>query len=224
MKHIKKLLNILFVGIFFVACAVLIIVYASGYKLDLTNRQLTATGLIEVLSKDNSAQIFLNDVFVGAGNKTIRDLAAGQYLISVKKEGYHEWSKNVSLQSGEAEIFNNIILFKENPTIEKSDLATDLEFLAKLADTSNLRSENGEIFQNDTFVTRVSGDVTGLSWYPNLQYIGFTNNGKFKIAEIDGANQVEIFDKTSQSPAVFVNSGKTVIFENDGKFYRAEIR
>lgn len=224
MKHIKKILNNIFVGTFFVICAILIVVYASGYKIDLSKRQFTATALIEIQTKDKDAQIYLNDKFIGSANKTIRDLAQGQYILSVKKDGCYEWTKSIDLKSGEAEIYNNIVLFKENPTIVKSDFDTDLDALAKLADTNSLRSKDGEIFENDNFVTRVSGEISGLSWYPNMQYIAFTNGEKLKIVEIDGTNQVEITKKSSSSPAVFVNSGKTVIFEDDGRIFRAEIR
>jgi hypothetical protein len=73
-------------------------------------------------------------------------------------------------------------------------------------------------------VTRFATDPLGVSWYSDRRYMAFTQDNMLKIIGIDGTNIVDILKKNSDTPVVFVNSGKSVIYENDGKIYRAEIK
>jgi len=205
----------------FVIAGFFIITYAAGYKVDITNRSLNQTGLISV-SSDN-ADIYIDDILIGNGKITKRNLEPKGYRISVKKEGYFDWSKQVELESGEAEIINYAVLFKQSPVVSEYSV-NQSDFLNKFADSDGLQIINNEIYQNDNFVTRYSKDVFGLSWYTDQRYLAFSNDSKLKIIEIDGTNEISLLDKASQTPVVFVNSGRVVIFENDGKLYQAQIR
>jgi hypothetical protein len=160
----------------------------------------------------------------GKGKTTIRGLQAKSYLVEVKKDGYHTWSKEVEIGKGEAITLNGIILFKENPVIEEFSQNIDKSSISKLADTDNIQVANGEIYQNGLLVTRFANDPLGVSWYSDRRYMAFTQDGSLKIIGIDGTNIIEILKKSSDSPVIFVNSGRSVIYENDGKVYRAEIR
>ena len=219
-----KIFNYILSAIIFVLLALIIIAYASGYKIDLISRNISATSLIEIQTGAHDAEIYLNNKFVGNGRATIRNLGPGRYEIKIKRNDYKEWSKTINLSAGQAEIFNDIVLFKENPRVEKFDFGADKEKLFKLSDTSMLRSNGGEIYQNDILVTRISSNVKGICWYTDPRYIAFTADNKLKIVQFDGTNMINLADKDSESPVVFVNSGKSVIFENKGEIYRAEIR
>jgi len=216
-----KISHYIMAFILFLVCAFLTVTYAAGYKIDIKQRKVSQTGIISV--QDDGGKIYINGKFEGTNEITLRNLAAGEYLVEVKKDGYHPWSKSFELAPGEAKILNDIVQFKENPKVEEYKIETS-DFFQKLADTDNLQVNNGEIYQNGNFVTRFEKDVFGASWYPNRKYISFTYEGKLRIMDIDGNNNIEIVNKNSTSPAVFVNSGRTVVYENDGKIYRAEIR
>jgi hypothetical protein len=207
--------------ILFLICAFLVVTYAAGYKIDIKQRKMSQTGIISV--QTDGGQIYINGKFEGTDEVTLRNLVSGKYLVEVKKDGYHPWSKSFELAPGEAKILDNVVLFKENPKVEEYKIETS-DFFQKLADTDNLQVNGGEIYQNGNFITRFEKDVFGASWYPDRKYISFTYEGKLRIMEIDGSNNIEIATKNSTSPAVFVNSGRTAIYENDGKIYRAEIR
>lgn len=209
---------------FFILIGTYVVFYAAGYKVDLVNRSIKQTGMIEVQSKTKDSQIFLNNESKGAETAVIRDLVPGSYDVLVTKEGYHDWSKKINLQAGQAEIINDVVLFLKEPKIEEfvSDLNSDS--LLKLADTDGINVNSGEIYQNGLLVTRLGNDPTGTCWYPNRKYIAFTNEKYLNIIEIDGTNQIALLEKDSDSPVIFVNSGMSLMFKNQDKIFRATIR
>jgi len=219
-----KILNYILLTVLFIAIAFIIVAYASGYKIDFTSKNISATGLIDIQTGVKDAKIYLNNELVGEGRITSRNLSPGRFEIKVSKSGYHDWLRSIDLSPGEAEVFNDVILFKENPAIEKFDFGSDKNSLMKLSDTNKLRSNGGEIYQNDFLVTRFASDVFGLCWYTDPRYIAFTSEGRLKIVEIDGTNLNDILEKDSSGPVVFVNSGRSLIYENKGEIFRAEIR
>ncbi len=206
---------------FFVS-AFFIITYASGYKVDITNRNISQTSMI-VIDADQESTVLLDSIIIGKGKQTIRNLVPKSYSLTVEREGYHTWTKNLELEPGEAEIINYAILFKNSPEIEEYKVDQS-DFFTKLADKDGIRVTNNEIYQNDNFVTRFSNDVKGVVWYSDRRYIAYTYDKKLKITEIDGENETTLLDKDSDSPAIFLNSGKYVIYENNSKIYRAKLR
>jgi hypothetical protein len=168
--------------------------------------------------------IYINDVFEGTGKVVKRGLQPGRYKIDVKKSGFHSWTREVNIEAGRALSIEDPILFLENPIIEEFSLDGTAQSLAKISETDGLGFVNSEIYQNGVFVTRFNSDVSGLCWYNDRRYLAFTQDGWLKIMGIDGANITSILKKSSAEPVVFVNSGKSVIFEDSGKFYRAQIR
>lgn len=220
MRYISYLLT----AVLFLAIAFFVITYASGYKIDLVNKKIKQTAMLDIQTKTKDSEIYLNNELKGSGSVLLRDLEPGTYEVKISEEGYHDWTKTVTLDPGEAETLNDIALFLVNPTIEEFSEDFDADSITKLADVDNLSASSGEIYQNGQLVTRLSTDVFGASWYPDRRYIAFTTNDRLNIIEIDGTNRIELLDKKSQSPVVFVNSGVSVIYESDGKIYRATIR
>jgi hypothetical protein len=218
MKSLYYLIAIIafFVGAFF------IITYASGYKIDITNRNISQTGMI-IVEADPEATVYLNDIEQGNGKQTLRSLKPQTYNVSIKRDGYFSWTKDFELEPGEAETINDAILFKTNPEIEEYKVDQN-DFFNKLADTDQITVSSNEIYQNANYVTRFSKEVSGVSWYSDRRYIAYTYENRLKIIEIDGSNEVNLLDKNSLSPVVFISSGRYVIFEKDSKVYRAKIR
>ena len=217
MKSIYYILTILL----FVVGAFFVVTYASGYKVDITNRQVSQTGMIIVEAGDST--VFLDDEPVGSGKVTLRSLNPDEYVIKVSKDGYFNWYQTVDLLPGEAEIINDVVMFKENPEIEEYKIE-DKEFFEKLSESDGLYSDGHEIYQNNNFVTRFSESLSGLTWYNDRRYISYTYQNKLKVMRIDGTNEFTLLEKNSSSPAVFVNSGRYVIYEHDGKVFRAKIK
>ena len=217
----KPIYYILF-ALVFAICGFFVVTYAAGYKIDLTSRTISQTGMISVQA-DQDAKIFVNDEQKGVAKLTLRSVQPGTYTVKVTKPGYFDWNKTIEVDPGGAEIINDVIQFKQNPTVaEFTDTSTGL--FKSLPDTDGLVVSSGTILQNGNFVTRFQTDVTGVCWYPDRRYVAFSADNKLKIIEIDGTNLIDLLDKKSTSPVLFVNSGRSVIYESDGKSFKADIR
>jgi len=204
----------------FIIGAFFIITYASGYKVDITNRNISQMGMLVV---ETDAKIDLDGKFIGEGKTQLRNLIPGNYEVRLYKEGYQDWTRSFELSPGEAEIINDAILFKSN--IEPSEYKVETnDFFDKLSDKDGLAIDGGEIIQNGSFVTRLSKLVNGLCWYSDRRYIAYTYENHLKIIQIDGTNEITLIEKKSDTPVVFLNSGRSVVYESDGKIYRADIR
>ncbi len=219
-----RIINYIVLAISFVVVSAVIVIYAAGYKIDFTNRQISQTVTVEVAAVTNDASIYINNILEGTGKVTKRGLPAGHYKIDVKKEGYYPWTKEIDVAAGRAEVIDDPILFLEEAVIEEFSLDGTNESLEKISETDGLGSAEGEIYQNGTFVTRFGSDITGLCWYADRRYLAFSQDGWLKIMSINGTNITNIVAKDSAGPVVFVNSGRSVIYESSGKFYRAQIR
>ncbi len=217
----KSKYYIVAIFVFFIA-AFYVITYASGYKIDITNRNIQQVGMI-VIESDQQAKIYLNDIEQGSGNATIRNLEKGNYNVVIKRDGYYNWQRSFELNGGEANIINDAILFKTDPQISEFKIEQS-DFISSLSDTDSLTTVNNEIYQNSQFVTRLAKEIKGVCWYSDRRYIAYTYENSLKIISIDGTNEVKLLEKKSDTPVVFINSGRSVIYESDGKVYKATIR
>lgn len=108
------LLSFVTVGII-LSTAIAIIAYGRGYRFDFTNRALNPTGLVVVQSDPSGAQILVDGVLKSATQTTLT-LSPGWYDITITKEGFQPWKKNVKVQG---EIVNKIdaLLLPVNPSL-----------------------------------------------------------------------------------------------------------
>lgn len=83
-------------SIFVIVVSIFIYYFARGYRFNLTEREIEKTGVITVKSKPSSANLYINDDSVGRTPKS-RTLDTGLHTISVWKEGYREWTKDVEI-------------------------------------------------------------------------------------------------------------------------------
>lgn len=70
--------------------------YARGYRFNSENYKLNPNGLLVLKSQPDSAQIYINGQLKTATNATI-PLSPGTYDVSVKKEGFIEWRKRLTI-------------------------------------------------------------------------------------------------------------------------------
>ena len=111
MKMIQRLL--LF-G-FFVVILILVIAYARGYRLDIKKKSVTATGIIAVDSSPKTAKIYVNGELKGVTDMNLT-LPPGKYTVEVKKDGYMDWKKSISLK-GELVMTLDATLFPQNASL-----------------------------------------------------------------------------------------------------------
>lgn len=97
------------VGFFaiFVIAIPLLILYSSGYRLD-GNFRVVKTGGIYLENTEYEVTVRINGKRVKTGrfekNVLIRNLSPKTYLVSVEKDGYRPWKKNVKVEGRKVEI------------------------------------------------------------------------------------------------------------------------
>jgi WD40 repeat protein len=76
----------------------LVVLYAKGYRLDIFQGRpkISKTGLLVATSTPNGASVDVNHNLTTATNNTV-DLLPGKYTISIHKDGYFPWEKDVMI-------------------------------------------------------------------------------------------------------------------------------
>nr|MBP9691285.1 PEGA domain-containing protein [Candidatus Woesebacteria bacterium] len=111
----KSLLPRLLIITVFCLILIAVISYARGYRFNLKEGKLSSTGIISINSSPRAATIFINDELKGATDSNIT-LPYGAYKVKVKKEGYSDWGKDISLK-GEIVMSLNALLFSKSPSL-----------------------------------------------------------------------------------------------------------
>ena len=75
-----------------------VILYASGFRLDLSQGGFARTGMILAKSVPDGAKVFLDDELSGATDSTIGSLQPGVYHLKIEKEGFLSWEKDVEVK------------------------------------------------------------------------------------------------------------------------------
>lgn len=89
--------------------------YARGYRINPDDGKITPHGLLVAKSSPDGAQFFLNSVLKNATDTSI-SLIPGDYDVEIKKEGYKNWSKKISIKLEEVTEID-ASLFKLAPSL-----------------------------------------------------------------------------------------------------------
>lgn len=94
--------------------------YARGYRLNWETKKFSPSGLLIVKSNPEGSPVYVNGELMGATNSNL-SLPPGNYDLEVKKEGYHTWSKRITI---EKEVVTEIdaYLFKLAPSLSAMTL------------------------------------------------------------------------------------------------------
>lgn len=124
MQRIRPLLFWTFVGLFFITASS-VLFYTFGYRFNFERGIFIYTGSISIKSNPRTVDIRVDNELIpqtklGILNNSIHigGLAPGEHFIEVTAPGYLSWSKKTTVQSGLSTEFWNVLLVKENPTIE----------------------------------------------------------------------------------------------------------
>jgi hypothetical protein len=224
MKKVSIVLNITILSILFVVVAFVVVTYSSGYIINLKQKSISPTSILEIKADPSDSEIYLENDKVGIGSAVLKNLEPKVYRFKVKKEGYNTFEKYISLEPSRVASFQDITLFMTKPDSAVVNKVVGPEALGQISDSTNIVSANDEIYVDGNFITRLSEPISGACWYPGKNYIAFTSAGKLKIMYKDGSNLIDLLDKTSGSPVIFINSGKSVLYDVSGAVYSSKIR
>jgi hypothetical protein len=107
--------------VLFIIGVPLIIIFVSGYRYDFSNRHFVRTGALNVRSDPSGATISLNGKASGKTQKTFRFLLPGEYDISISKNGYFTWEKQLLITADNVTLahygYSAITLFFTRPIV-----------------------------------------------------------------------------------------------------------
>jgi hypothetical protein len=111
-------MRILFRTIFifiFIVITISVIAFARGYRPDFTSGSLTSTGIIATSSSPRASKVYVNGLLKGVTDLNLT-LPPGKYNVEIKRDGYHTWSKELTLK-GELVAIVDPVLFPLNPSL-----------------------------------------------------------------------------------------------------------
>jgi hypothetical protein len=89
--------------------------FARGWRLDLTKKELAVTGILVATSDPDGAEVYLDGKLRTATNNTI-NLPPGNYRVRIEKPGFSPWEKLVTIKKEEV-IKTNAFLFPTLPDL-----------------------------------------------------------------------------------------------------------
>ncbi len=99
----------------FFVIAPLIILYTAGYRYDFSKQKIEQTGVLSIDAKPRDVTVYLNGVHI---KKTmpirLPNRAPGTYTLLMKKNGYQNWTKDVTIKSQKTTYIKKITLFKSS--------------------------------------------------------------------------------------------------------------
>ncbi|HEU4984345.1 MAG TPA: PEGA domain-containing protein, partial [Nitrososphaera sp.] len=98
------------IGTVLLLATTILLHWAYGYGLDKEGRVIQ-NGLVFVSSRPEGADAYLNGKKYKDQTNTRVTLPAGQYLLELKREGYHDWKRVVTVEGGSVERFDYSLLF-----------------------------------------------------------------------------------------------------------------
>lgn len=220
------------VALFIFVVAGYLIVYALGYKINLSARKFVKTGLI-VMSIDPKPDVIkIGGREVTAKSDISVSLEPGYYDITVSKAGYQDWTTRSEIKAEIVNYYKYVELFKTPQQLEEltdSDSITVLNTpSAALAVNSpkDLSNNDYEIWIRDTLVTRFSEKISQVAWYPDNHHIIFQQKNEIHIIDEYGSNNKTLVSLPANSVAKFIiaNKNQEILISQDGKYYKAEIQ
>jgi hypothetical protein len=104
--------------VLFLILAPLLVMYAGGIVYNPSEHAFVKTGLLSIRSDPKSAQVFLDGKLKRNSAGDLKFLLPKEYEITLKKTGYYDWDKRLSVDAGQvtwaSPSFGKVYLFKNN--------------------------------------------------------------------------------------------------------------
>lgn len=113
----KRILYIAFIIIFFIVNPV-ILFYSMGYRFNSHTFALELTGSLYITTEPKKPKIFLNGAEVSySAPKRIRYLLSDRYTVTLKKDSYFDWTRDVEISRGKTTFIENVFLVKKKSPV-----------------------------------------------------------------------------------------------------------
>lgn len=133
--------------------AIAIVAYAAGYRFDKQTGSIVETSAIAIHTVPRQAQVLLNNELQSSTTPFIETLAPGEYTITVQKDGYRTWEKQMTISPGESLLFPEITLLAQSlpESVSNNEVAnTQNETIRELSATEKEYYESQQWKSVDT--------------------------------------------------------------------------
>lgn len=112
------------IGVVLILATTILLYRAYGFGLDKEGR-IIQNGLVFVSSRPDGADAYLNGKKYKDQTNTRMDLPSGQYLLELKRNGYLDWKRALTVEGGSVERFDYPLLFPKllNTEVTKQNSA-----------------------------------------------------------------------------------------------------
>lgn len=117
-KHARRLvMGYALIGVVLMMATTILLHHAYGFGID-RHGQIIRNGMVFVSSRPSSASIYLDGEKRRETTNARLNIPSGQYLLELKREGYRDWKRVLTVEGGSVSRFDYPLLFPV-------DLATD---------------------------------------------------------------------------------------------------
>jgi hypothetical protein len=237
MSKKTRYLLILIGFLVFVVAAPLIVFYLKGISYDLAERKFVKTGLIAVRIDPKPAQVFIDGKKVLDNEGNIRFLPPKEYNVTVKKEGYFDWSKRLPVLAGQvtwaSPAPNKLFLFLKDQGAKTlsngvTDFYADSNTVLYLDSAGLTLSPSSDLSRSENFslpkpansiVTHYNGQVFVLT-----DLVSSASPATFLVFD-KNSRAVTDLSKLFATPAQFKFSGNGQLYAlSDGTLFRVDIK
>ncbi len=185
----RRLIYSLFFLAFFVS-APLLILYASGYRLDIASWRISKVGALYIKTYPAGAKVYRNDIYTKRKTPTqIVNMPTGKQVISVIKDGYQTWSKTLRIEAGKTTFVEDIVLFKDKLESKKLAnggntllLSPDEELVAYIDNDNKLTVANLTTATVDNSISLPAGSQL-VSWSQDQSRLAYQTRGNWSIVD-----------------------------------------
>ena len=119
-----------------ITLVVVLVLIVSGYWID-ENFEVARSGMLQVSSSPTGATVKIDEDVLSQRTNTSRVIPTGTHVVTLQKDGYDSWSKEISIKEGLLYQLRYPRLFLEEREVEK----TPLDFVATKASISPKRDQ-----------------------------------------------------------------------------------
>lgn len=230
-KHLRSKISFIILWAFlivsFTLVAVFVLYEANGYRLNRQTWHLEMSGLIALDGLPKQVEIKINGkVKSSVLPYKIAKALPGFYNIEVSKPGYSTWAKNIRITAGQAHEERKIYLYITNPVINLSTGNKTVENIKNDAQkqASDLQIIDNEIWFQQKLVTRFSQAPQSVIMSDDRYHFIFQLNNEIRVIDLDGTNNVKLFDLPTAEKVPFADYSNKIFFANQDKIYEVEVR
>ena len=224
MKKRTRYLLLVFGFILFLIIAPIIVLYVGGFSYDSLNNRYVRTGILVVNTNPEDAEVFLDGELKDTSPSRLKFLKPGSYSITVKKDGYHTWSKKLEIQSNKvtwaAVGIDHVYLLKDNPEIktiagEVKDFVIANDSLIYLTSGGIVTSPIGNPTQTKNLSSGFNfTDTASITLNPNKNLAIIKNNDKTIIFDVEKQTFTDISSLVHQSILHFSDNNTLYSLDN----------